>query len=271
MSIGAAVGKASKFARDFVNMPPNALTPRSFADAARTLAEAEGLEYEVLDEDSMRKLGMGAILGVAAGSDEPPRLFGLHYGPADAEIRLALVGKGITFDSGGLAIKPLTGMETMKGDMGGAAAVVAGMVAIARLKPAGIRVSGYVGSSENMISGSAMRPGDVLIAMTGETIEVLNPDAEGRLVLADVLAYAIKQGATHIVDFATLTGAAAVALGSAASLGAGNPWIGLTEWPPPPQQDWSASGRCRSMRTTAATWTARLLISRTPGRVAGGL
>jgi leucyl aminopeptidase len=225
--VGQIVGEGSCVARDLVNLPPNDLTPSTFAERARAIAEGEGLEFAMLDQSDMTRLGMGSILGVAAGSDEPPRIFSLRFGAPDAATRLAVVGKGITFDSGGLAIKPLAGMETMKGDMGGAAAVVGGMVAVARLKPEGICVTGYVGASENMISGSAMRPGDVLTAMTGETIEVLNPDAEGRLVLADVLAYAVQEGATHIVDFATLTGAAAVALGAASSLGAGRPqtWV----------------------------------------------
>src|SRR5947209_15685930 len=169
----------------------------------------------------MTRLGMGSLVVVDAGSAAPPRFFSMRYGDPNAPVKVALVGKGITFDSGGLAIKPASGMETMKGDMGGGAAVVAGMMAVARLAPENICVTGYVGSSENMINGRAMRPGDVLTAMTGETIEVLNPDAEGRLVLADVLAYAIRQGATHIVDLATLTGAASVALGSACSLAAG--------------------------------------------------
>lgn len=225
--MGQIVGEASCIARDLVNMPPNNLTPEAFAERARALSEAEGLQYSVLDEADMERLGMGAILGVAAGSDLPPRLFSMRYGDPNSPIKLALVGKGITFDSGGLAIKPAAGMETMKGDMGGGAAVVAGMVAVARLAPQNISVTGYVGTTENMINGRAMRPGDVLTALTGETIEVLNPDAEGRLVLADVLAHAVEQGATHLVDFATLTGAAAVALGSACSLAAGKPmdWV----------------------------------------------
>ena len=164
---------------------------------------------------------------MAAGSAQPPRLIVLRYGDQEAAIKLAVVGKGITFDSGGLSIKTAQGMETMKGDMGGGAAVLGGMLAIARLAPAGIAVTGYIGATENMPGGNAMRPGDILTAYSGETIEVLNTDAEGRLVLADALSYAESQGATHIVDFATLTGGAVVTLGSAASLGAGRPgpWV----------------------------------------------
>jgi leucyl aminopeptidase len=164
---------------------------------------------------------------VARGSTEPPFLIALGYGPTDAGIRLALVGKGLTFDSGGLSLKTANGMEAMKGDMGGAAAVIGGMMAISRLAPAGIHVMGLVGATENMPSGTAMRPGDVLTAMNGKTIEVLNTDAEGRLVLADLLTFAEKQGATHVVDFATLTGSAIAALGTTVTLATGKPedWV----------------------------------------------
>jgi len=225
--IGCIVGEASTIARDLVNLPPNELTPSSFATQAQRLAEEFGLECEVLDETVMRQNGMGAILGVASGSDEPPRLIVLRYGDPSASVRLALVGKGLTFDSGGLSLKTHEGMETMKSDMGGGAAVIAGMVAIARLAPQDIAVTGYVGAVENMPGGHAMRPGDVLAAMTGETIEVLNTDAEGRLVLADVLALAGRDRPTHLVDFATLTGGAKVSLGDAASLATGEPaeWV----------------------------------------------
>jgi leucyl aminopeptidase len=215
--VGRITAEARSIARDLVNLPPNDLTPRSFAERAQALAAENALACDVLDEQRMTELKMGSLLGVAAGSAEPPRLIVLRYGDAAARIKLAVVGKGLTFDSGGLSLKTAEGMETMKGDMGGGAVVVAAMVAIARLAPAGLSVTGYVGATENMPGGAAMRPGDVLTAMTGETIEVLNTDAEGRLVLADVLAYAAQQGATHIVDFATLTGGAVVALGHTAS------------------------------------------------------
>jgi leucyl aminopeptidase len=225
--VGRTVGEASTIARDLVNMPPNELTPSSFAAHAQRLAEECGLECEVLGETAMRQEGMGALLGVTSGSDEPPRLIVLRYGEQSASVRLALVGKGLTFDSGGLSLKTHEGMETMKSDMGGGAAVIAGMVAIARLAPQHISVTGYVGAVENMPGGQAMRPGDVLTAITGETIEVLNTDAEGRLVLADVLALAVRDRPTHLVDFATLTGGAVVALGDAASLATGEPaeWV----------------------------------------------
>ncbi len=225
--LGRIVGEANTLARDLINLPPNDLTPVIFAERARQLAGECDLRCDVLDEQAMRDLGMGAILGVAAGSAEPARLIVMRYGSDDAPTKLSLVGKGLTFDSGGLSLKTAEGMETMKHDMGGGGAVIAGMVAIARLKPANIQVTAYVGATENMPGGKAMRPGDVLTALNGESIEVLNTDAEGRLVLADLLAYAKQQGATHVVDFATLTGGAVVALGTACSLAAGhsNDWV----------------------------------------------
>ena len=225
--LGRIVGEANTLARDLINLPPNDLTPVVFAERAQQLAEECGLRCEVLEEQAMRDLGMGAILGVAAGSAEPPRVIVLRYGTDDASVKLSLIGKGLTFDSGGLSLKTAEGMETMKHDMGGGGAVVAGMVAIARVKPPNIQVTAYVGATENMPGGKAMRPGDVLTALNGERIEVLNTDAEGRLVLADLLAYAKQQGATHVVDFATLTGGAVVALGTACSLAAGhsNGWV----------------------------------------------
>ncbi|HZU13192.1 MAG TPA: leucyl aminopeptidase [Chloroflexota bacterium] len=225
--VGQIVGEARDIARELVNLPPNELTPTVLAERAQELASRHGLECSVLDENQIEHMGMGALLGVAAGSKQPPRLITLRYGSPDARKRVAFAGKGLTFDSGGLSLKTGEGMETMKSDMAGAAAVIAGMVAVARLQPQGVCVTGYVGTTENMPGGGAMRPGDVLTAMNGKTIEVLNTDAEGRLVLADVLSYAVKQGETHIVDFATLTGAAVVALGHAAALATGKPmsWV----------------------------------------------
>jgi leucyl aminopeptidase len=224
---GQIIGESRATARDLVNLPPNDITPSALADRARKLAQECGLEAEILDEQALKEQGFGAVLGVAQGSAEPPRVIILRYGDRNAETRVAFVGKGITFDSGGLSIKTGEGMMTMKSDMGGGAAVIGGMLAIARLAPKGISVTGYVGATENMPGGSAMRPGDVLRSYSGETIEVLNTDAEGRLVLADVIAYAAKQGATHIVDLATLTGAAFVALGGGAALATGKPesWV----------------------------------------------
>ena len=227
IELGSIVGECACVARDFVNLPPNELTPTTFAERARALGEAAGLGVKIFDGEAMQELGMGAILGVAAGSRQPPRMIVLEYGDPDAAVKLAFVGKGITFDSGGLSIKTAQGMETMKGDMGGGAAVLGGMLAVARLAPTDVFVCGYIGATENMPGDNAMRPGDVLTAFNGETIEVLNTDAEGRLVLADLLAYAESRGATHMVDFATLTGGAVVALGHAASVAAGRPsdWV----------------------------------------------
>jgi len=210
---GTAVAEAVAFARDLVNTPPGDLPPAALAKAAVDVAERVGLTVEVIDEKQARKLGLGGIVGVGQGSDNPPRLVKLTYEPAKpARTTLALVGKGITFDSGGLSIKPADGMMTMKNDMGGAAAVLAAMSVLPSLAPA-TRVHGYLCAAENMPSGKAIRPGDVLRISNGTTVEVLNTDAEGRLVLADGLSMAVRDGADAIVDLATLTGACVVALG----------------------------------------------------------
>jgi leucyl aminopeptidase len=203
-------------ARDLVNRPANDLTPETFAEYAASLAEGTaGLSAEALGPNEMRDLGMGALLGVGSGSANEPRLIVLRWEPPDAagsDVLLGLVGKGMTFDSGGISLKPATHMEDMKGDMAGAAAVAAGIGALADLAVP-VRTIAVVAAAENMPSGRSMRPGDILTAANGKTIEVTNTDAEGRLVLADALWYAREQGATHIVDFATLTGIMARALG----------------------------------------------------------
>jgi leucyl aminopeptidase len=202
-------------ARDLVNRPANDLSPASFAEyAAEVASRHDGLTAEALDVDAMRELGMGALLAVGAGSYNEPRLIVLRWEPPDAtgDVLLGLVGKGMTFDSGGISLKPANHMEDMKGDMAGAAAVVAGIGALAELDVP-IRAIAVVAAAENMPSGRSMRPGDILTAANGKTIEVTNTDAEGRLVLADALWYAREQGATHVVDFATLTGAMSLALG----------------------------------------------------------
>jgi leucyl aminopeptidase len=211
---GVITAESQNFARDLVNEPANKLTPGALAEAARQMASDQGLGFELLDRDEMTRLGMGSLLGVSLGSAEPPFLIVVKYKPtqpASAE-QLALVGKGVTFDTGGISIKPSDGMEKMKYDMAGAAAVLGAMRAIARLKPQ-VAVTGYVPTVENMVSDRAQRPGDIVTAMSGKTIEVLNTDAEGRLILADAITYANRNGATHIVDAATLTGAIGVALG----------------------------------------------------------
>ena len=210
---GNAVAEAVALARDLVNTPPGDLVPSMLAKAAADVAERVGLTVEVIDEKQAKKLGLGGLVGVGQGSDNPPRLVKLTYEPTKpARTTLALVGKGITFDSGGLSIKPADGMMTMKNDMGGAAAVLAAMSALPAIQPAA-RVHGYLCIAENMPSGRAIRPGDVLRISNGTTVEVLNTDAEGRLVLADGLASAVRDGADAIVDLATLTGACVVALG----------------------------------------------------------
>ena len=209
-----AIAEAQNFTRSLVNEPANKLTPNGVAEAARRMAVECGLECEVLDREAMENLGMGALLGVAQGSAEPPVLIVLRYrppAPATAS-HLGLVGKGVTFDSGGISIKPAEGMEKMKYDMAGGAAVIGAMRAIAELKPA-IAVTAFIPCVENMPGSRAQRPGDIVTALSGKTIEVINTDAEGRLILADALTYARRQGCTHLVDAATLTGAVVVALG----------------------------------------------------------
>ncbi len=213
---GRIVGEAANFTRDLANEPGAYMTPTIMAERAQQIASEYGLEIDVLDRDRMEQEGMGALLSVARGSDEPPKLMVLKYTPEngggkDGE-QLALVGKGITFDTGGISLKPGENMELMKYDMTGGATVLGVMRAIAQLKPS-IPVMGIVPSTENMPSGKATKPGDVVRAMSGKTIEVINTDAEGRLILADGIAYAKKLGATRIIDMATLTGAVSIALG----------------------------------------------------------
>lgn len=211
---GIIAGEAANFARDLINEQPSVLTPTELANRASTMAQHFGLECTILDRPQMKELGMGGLLGVAQGSAEPPKFIILRYrGAPESKQVLALVGKGITFDSGGLSLKTAAGMETMKGDMGGGAAVIGAMQIIAASKPA-INVLGLVPASENMPDGAAYRPGDILRLMNGKTIEIINTDAEGRLALADALSYAVKEGCSPIIDIATLTGACVVALGA---------------------------------------------------------
>ncbi len=218
MRVGTAMAEATNLARMLGDEPSNVMTPSELALRAQKMAEQEGLGFEALGEDEMKRLGMGALLAVSRGSEEPARLIVLSYEPSAtgdaprASELIALVGKGITFDSGGISIKPAAKMEDMKYDMGGGAAVIGAMQAIARLRP-NVRVIGLVPASENLPSGRAVKPGDVVRSLSGKTIEVVNTDAEGRLVLADAITYAISRGATCIVDAATLTGACVIALG----------------------------------------------------------
>jgi leucyl aminopeptidase len=216
MSRGQILGDAMNFTRDMCNEPANILHPTEMAKRAEKMAKETGLTCEILDEAKMKKLGMGSLLSVSIGSEQPPKMIILKYEPKKSTGKkgelLALVGKGVCFDTGGISIKPAEGMDAMKYDMSGGGTVIGAMQAIANLKPS-IPVIGVVAAVENMPDGKATRPGDVVTAMTGKTIEVLNTDAEGRLILADAVAYAEKQGATRIVDMATLTGAVIIALG----------------------------------------------------------
>jgi len=208
------MGESQNFTRDLVNEPSNRMTPTMLADRTRAMSQEVGLRCETYGADKIKELKMGAFWSVAQGSDEPPALIVMRHEPAGAPEKpvLGLVGKGITFDTGGISIKPADGMEKMKYDMAGGAAMIGAMRAIALLKPK-IKVIGIVCASENMPSGHAQKPGDVQIAMSGKSIEIINTDAEGRLVLADGLHYARQLGCTHLVDAATLTGAVVVALG----------------------------------------------------------
>ena len=212
---GVILGESQNFTRTLVNEPGNRLTPTMLGERAAAMCKEQGLPCEVHSTDKIKELKMGAFWAVAQGSEEPPALIVMRYEPKDAPKDgpvLALVGKGITFDTGGISIKPSEGMEKMKYDMAGGAAMIGAMRAIAQLKPK-VRVLEIVCSAENMPSGKAYKPGDVEIAMSGKAIEVLNTDAEGRMVLADGLHYAKQLGATHLIDAATLTGACVVALG----------------------------------------------------------
>ena len=221
---GVIVGESINFTRDMANEPGAYMTPTDMAERAREIANEFGLSIDVLDEDRMEQEGMGSLLSVTRGSDQPAKLIILKYtptnAPADNKELLAFVGKGVTFDSGGISLKPGENMELMKYDMTGGATVLGAMRAIAQLKPP-FPILGVAPCTENLPSGKATKPGDVVKAMTGKTIEIINTDAEGRLILADAIAYAKKLGATKVIDMATLTGAVSIALGdvNAAVLG----------------------------------------------------
>ena len=215
IATGRVLAEATMLCRDLVNEPSNYMTPTHLAEVACRVAEEEGLEVTVLDKPQMEELGMGALLGVARGSHEPPKFIVLRYwgDRENEENNVALIGKGITFDSGGISIKGAAGMSAMKGDMAGASSVISAMKAISHLKPR-INVTALAACAENLPGGSAQKPGDVVRAMSGKTIEVENTDAEGRLVLADALSYARLIGLHRLVDVATLTGAMRGTLGT---------------------------------------------------------
>ncbi|MGH9224930.1 MAG: leucyl aminopeptidase [Acidimicrobiales bacterium] len=250
---GARLAAAVRLARDLINEPGGAMTPSRLAEVAAEIVELEGsMTLTVLDEAAIVAERLGGLLGVAAGSDQPPRLIELVYEPPDPVGTVALVGKGITFDSGGLSIKPADGMETMKTDMSGAAAVLAAMSTLPAFGPK-VKVIGIIPATENMVSGSATKPGDVLRIRNGKTVEVLNTDAEGRLVLADALSLAVEAGVDAILDLATLTGACKVALGTriAGLMGNHDGWLaqvreaagraGEPVWPLPLPSDYRPS------------------------------
>jgi leucyl aminopeptidase len=248
---GRLLGESSNMARELANEPGNSLTPRVFADRAAKIAKAAGLSVEVLDEQQIADLKMGLLLGVARGSQEPPRLIVLRHEPRNAVngTVLGLVGKGITFDTGGISIKPAENMDRMKDDMSGGAAVLCAMAAISRLNVP-VRCIAVIPTTENMPGGRAVKPGDILTSAEGKTVEVLNTDAEGRLILGDGLWYVRRLGATHLVDVATLTGACVVALGKTTSglFGTPDSWVeqvrraseraGDRSWPMPVFDDY---------------------------------
>ena len=248
---GRVIGECTNQARTFANEPGNALTPRIFAERAEAIATSAGLGVDILDEQRITDLNMGLLLGVARGSQEPPRLVVLRHEPANAlpGVVLAFVGKGITFDTGGISIKPAQDMDRMKDDMSGGAAAICALTAIARLQVP-VRCLAVVPMTENMPGGRAMKPGDILTSAEGKTVEILNTDAEGRLVLGDALWYARQLGATHLVDLATLTGAMVVALGKSTTGLFGTPttWLeqvqrasdraGDRTWPMPTFDDY---------------------------------
>jgi leucyl aminopeptidase len=240
---GTRVARAVAFARDLINEPAGVLTPERLAEMASEVAEREGgLALTVLDESAIVAERLGGLLGVAAGSTQPPRLIEMVYEPPDgARGTVALVGKGITFDSGGLSIKTAEGMETMKTDMSGGAAVLAAMSTLPAVAPP-VKVVGIVPATENMPGGSATKPGDVLRIRNGKTVEVLNTDAEGRLVLADGLSLAVEAEVDAILDLATLTGACKVALGTRIAGLMGN------------HEGWTAQVRAAAERAGEAVW-----------------
>jgi leucyl aminopeptidase len=211
---GRTIAESQNFARDLINEPSNKLTPKTLAEKAEAMAKQAGLSVEILDEKRIAELKMGALLSVAQGSVEPPRMMVVTYTPPNPKPGapvIGLIGKAVTFDTGGISIKPSEGMEKMKYDMAGGATMLGVMRALATLKP-DVKVICVVPSTENMPGGRAQKPGDIQTAMSGKTIEVLNTDAEGRLILADGIHYAKQLGATHLIDAATLTGAIVVAL-----------------------------------------------------------
>ncbi len=214
IEFGKILAESTNFARNLVNEPPVVMTPTRLAETAKEIAEREGLAYEILDEKEIEKRGMGALRAVSLGSEEPPRFIHIWYKPrGNPKKKIAIVGKGLTFDTGGLCIKPRDSMRSMKCDMSGAASVLGAMMAIPKLKPR-VEVHGLISTTENMPGGKAYKPDDIIRALNGKTIEVIDTDAEGRIVLADALSYAVELKVEEIIDLATLTGSCIVALGN---------------------------------------------------------
>lgn len=212
--VSKIIAESVNFSRDLINHPAQYMTPTKMAWHAEAIAQQYGLEISILEKEDMRQRGMGALLAVAQGSAESPKLIVLKYqGNAESQETIAFVGKGITFDSGGISLKPSQNMDEMKRDMAGGGAVLGAMMAIGQIKPKA-NIMAVVPCTENMPSGGAFRPGDILTSMNGKTIEILSTDAEGRLILADAITYAKKLGATKIIDIATLTGACVIGLGT---------------------------------------------------------
>ena len=254
----------SMVARDLATEPGNALVPADLAAAGRKIAAENGMTYTEYDVEELTKMGAGALLAVGQGSANPPFLVHLTYEPAGGYTRtVAVIGKGITFDTGGISLKPSQNMEAMKHDMGGAATTLGVMAAVAQVAPK-VRVFGIIATAENMPSDTAFRPGDVLTAMNGKTIEVISTDAEGRLVLADALVYAARNGADAMIDLATLTGGAVVALGTSPRRYSPTMTRSVKSFSPQRQPRARRRGGCRSIPSTAIRSRAMSQISRTP-------
>jgi leucyl aminopeptidase len=260
LKAAGAIAEAVLTARDLINTPPNDLYPASFAERAKKLAEDNGLEFEVLDEKALKRQGFGGILGVGGGSSRPPRLLRLAHKPAKAAKKVALVGKGITFDSGGISLKPAANMDHMTSDMSGAAGVLAAVVLAAKLKYP-LEVVAHIPLAENLPSGTSYRPGDVLTMYGGKTVEVLNTDAEGRLVLVDAMVRAAEENPDYLIETSTLTGAQVVALGNRTAGVMGSP----RSCRPPAR----TAGRCRCRRSCAPTSTRGWPTWRTSRATAG--
>jgi leucyl aminopeptidase len=219
---GTIIAEATILARELVNEPANFINPTAMAEIAGQISQKYGMGIKVLDKEEMQRLGMGGLLGVAQGSQQPPKFIVVEYrGKESTDLDIALIGKGITFDSGGISIKPSDNMGEMKGDMAGGASVLGAISAIAQFKPK-LNVTAIVPATENLPSGTAMRPGDIITIMNGKTVEIITTDAEGRLILADALSYACRNGAKKLVDVATLTGACHMALGDICTGAFGN-------------------------------------------------